>query len=91
MPFEKSAAHSGADAVTEGKDALTLPEKEVVGYNAPQDKVVAGFQLKKARFLIENGLFLYVLSKLSIAQLARYLVVFNGILLCLRVLCAFSI
>ncbi len=46
MPFEKSAAHSGADAVTEGKDALTLPEKEVVGYNAPQDKVVAGFQLK---------------------------------------------
>ncbi len=44
MPFEKSAAHSGADAVTEGKDALTLPEKEVVGYNAPQDKVVAGFQ-----------------------------------------------
>ena len=51
MPFEKSAAHSGADAVTEGKDALTLPEKEVVGYNAPQDKVVAGFQESKVSAL----------------------------------------
>lgn len=61
MPFEKSAAHSGADAVTEGKDALTLPEKEVVGYNAPQDKVAAGFQLNPPVFISKTGGLLYLL------------------------------
>ena len=34
---------------------LSSVTPDVVGYNAPQDKVAAGFHLKPARFHIENG------------------------------------
>ena len=42
---------------------LSSVTPDVVGYNAPQDKVAAGFHLKPARFHIENGrVILFIMS-----------------------------